>query len=227
MILGVGDNKGFVEEKVTESSAKNSSDEILGVQKFNDYQMSSEILRPTTSHVSKEFKSFSETYESRETEVKRLGESKCDYVRLEAAPMQRAYSQLKWFPEKLAMTSATTSKNVTSQGAVKSYTNLGYSQAGQNGDLMSNVQFQQPVAVIRAFVNPGLNTSLKQAKSLPRNYSKLNYKKSFTTSTTRRLKPLLYTWSLKANDSETAQAWVNLPVIYKETHPCGDRRRKV
>jgi hypothetical protein len=27
--------------------------------------------------------------------------------------------------------------------------------------LMSNVQFQQPVAVIRAFVNPGHNTSLR------------------------------------------------------------------
>lgn len=161
-ILGVGDNNGYVEEKVTGSSAKNSNDEISGVQKFNDYQMSSEISRPTTSHVSKESKSFLETYESRETEVKRLGESKGDYVRLEAAPVQREHLQpIDAVPRETAMTSTTTSKNVTSQSAVKSYTNLGYSQAGQNGDLMSNVQFQQPVAVIRAFVNPGHNTSLR------------------------------------------------------------------
>jgi hypothetical protein len=159
-ILGVGDNNGYVEEKVTGSSARNSSDEVSGVQKFNDYQMSSEISRPTTSHVSKESKSFSETYESRETEVKRLGESKGDYVRLEAATVQRERLQpIEVVPRETAMTS--TSNNVTSQGAVKSYTNLGYSQAGQNGDLMSNVQFQQPVAVIRAFVNPGHNTSLR------------------------------------------------------------------
>ncbi len=172
-ILGVGDNKAFQREKAVESSAKNGKDDVSRTKKFNDYQMSSEVSSPTSSsHVTKESKSFSETHESKKTEVKNVNidQSKSDYVKLQAAPVQRERLQpIEAVPRQTAMTSTMTSKNVmsnkvtsnnvASQGAVKSYTNLGYSHTGQNADLMSNVQFQQPVAVIKAFVHPGSNTA--------------------------------------------------------------------
>lgn len=65
----------------------------------------------------------------------------------------------------------------------------------------------------------------RQARSLPRNNSKLNYKKSFTTSTMPRRKPVLYTWSLKTNDSDACQPYLNLPIAYNETLPYGNHRR--
>ncbi len=65
----------------------------------------------------------------------------------------------------------------------------------------------------------------RQARTLPRNYSKLSYKKSYSTSTTPRRKPVLYTWSLRPNDSQTPQPWLNLPLKYEEIHPYADRRR--
>ena len=65
----------------------------------------------------------------------------------------------------------------------------------------------------------------RQARTLPRNYSKLNYKKSFTTSTMPRRKPILYTWSVKTADSDTRQAYLNLPIAYNEAPPYSDRRR--
>ena len=161
-ILGLGDNKGFEEEKMAGSNAKNSNDDIPRVSKSN---------------ASQESKSFWETYESRKTEVKNGGvdENKGDYVRLQAAPVQRERLQpIEILPRETAMTSAMTSKNMTSENMtsrvtssknvapVRSYTNLGYSQTSQNRDLMSNVQFQQPVAVVKAFVNPGhSSTSLR------------------------------------------------------------------
>ena len=171
-ILGVGDNKGFEEEKMAGSNAKNSSDDIP---------------RVTKSNTSQESKSFSETYESRKTEVKNgsVDEVKGDYVRLQAAPVQRERLQpIDILPRETAVTSAMTSKNMTSENMtsrvmssknvssrvtssknvapVKSYTNLGYTQTSQNRNLMSNVQFQQPVAVVKAFVNPGhSSTSLR------------------------------------------------------------------
>ncbi|XP_028394756.1 uncharacterized protein LOC114518921 [Dendronephthya gigantea] len=123
------------------------------------------------------------------------------------------------------MTSRVTSKNVSSQNAVKSYTNLGYNQVGQNADVVSNVRFQQPVAVVKAFVNPGYDNSLRHVRSLPRNHSKLNYKRSITTSTFPRRKPVLYTWSLKPMDTEPQQSRPSLPITYREIHPHLDRRR--
>ena len=156
-ILGVGDNKGFVEEKMAGGYAKNSNDDIPRVNKFSTTQ---------------ESKSFSEAYESRNTGVKNvnLDENKGDYVRLQAAPVQRERLQpIEILPRETSKTSGVTSQSMTSRvtssrsvAPVRSYTNLGYSQAGQNGDLMTNVQFQQPVAVVKAFVNPGHNaTSLR------------------------------------------------------------------
>ena len=65
----------------------------------------------------------------------------------------------------------------------------------------------------------------RQTRTLPRNYSKLNYKKSFTTSSMPRRKPILYTWSAKAADSDTRQAYLNLPIAYNEAPPYSDRRR--
>ncbi len=170
-ILGVGDNKAFQGEKAVESGAKNGNDDVPRTKKFNDYQMSSDVSSPkSSSHVTKESKSFSETHQSKKTENVNVDQSKSDYVKLQAAPVQRErLQQIEAVPRQTAMTSTMTSKNVmsknvtsnnvASQGAVKSYTNLGYSHAGQNADLMSNVQFQQPVAVIKAFVHPGSNTA--------------------------------------------------------------------
>jgi hypothetical protein len=173
-VLGVGNNKGFEEEKKTATSDRDSNGENSRTRKFNDYQQSDYFSGPATSYATKdpktqttkESKSSSETYESKRTEVKstNVDGKKDDYVKLQAAPAQRERLQpIETVPRATAMTSTmtstVTSKNVTSsQGALKSYTNHGFSQAGENGDLMSNVQFQQPVAVIKAFVNSGSNT---------------------------------------------------------------------
>ena len=170
LVLGVGDNKGFEEEKKVETSGKEKKVEITGkenndekprTQKFNDFQRSADMSGPSTSHMTKESKTFSETYESKKTEVRsaNIDKSKDDYVKLDATPVQRERLQPIKIPKETTMTSSLSSKNVTSQGALKSYTNLGYSHAGQNRDLMSNVQFQQPVAVIKAFVNARPNTA--------------------------------------------------------------------
>ena len=170
-VLGVGDNKGFEEEKKVETSGKEKKVEITGkenndekprTQKFNDFQRSADVSGPSTSHMTKESKTFSETYKSKETEVRsaNVDKSKDNYVKLEATPVQRERLQpIEMVPKETMMTSSVSSKNVTSQGALKSYTNVGYSHAGQNRDLMSNVQFQQPVAVIKAFVNARPNTA--------------------------------------------------------------------
>ena len=65
----------------------------------------------------------------------------------------------------------------------------------------------------------------RQARTLPRNYSRLNYKKFYTTSTTPRRKPLLYTWSVRGNDSQAPQSLAKFPIKYQEIHPYADRRR--
>ena len=170
-ILGVGDNKGFVEEKTVDNDSKNSDDERQKVKISN--KMSNSLS------ASKESQSFSESYKSKSTEVKHTSadnNSKGDYVRLQAAPVQRErLHPLEMFPRETPVTSSTKTENATSrvtsenmtsrmtsgnlmpQGAVKSYTNFGYSQTGQNIGAMPNVRFQQPVAVVKAFVNPGRN----------------------------------------------------------------------
>ena len=150
------------------NSAKTGDGEITRVRQSNDYHMSS----PMSSHVNMESKRFSETHESEKIDVQKVGrgESNGDYVRSQEAPPQRERLQpLKTVPREIPttskmsekMTSHMTSKNVSSQNAVKSYTNLGYNQVGHNADTLSNVRFQQPVAVVKAFVNPGYDTSLR------------------------------------------------------------------
>ncbi|XP_046844309.1 uncharacterized protein LOC124438296 isoform X1 [Xenia sp. Carnegie-2017] len=79
------------------------------------------------------------------------------------------------------------SRNMMPSDLVGNYTNMGYSQYG---DDVSSVDHQQPVVVVRIFDHPGKSYSYIQRRSLPRNHSRLNYKKSFKSSTSRRRKPL-------------------------------------
>ena len=46
-------------------------------------------------------------------------------------------------------------KSLDSHHFVNSYTNLGYNHAYEDQNAPASIQFQQPVAVVRAFVHPG------------------------------------------------------------------------
>lgn len=168
-----------VEDKraVTDTNGKHVNDETPPrVLKFNEYQFSSELSGAKSNHTRQESKSLSETHPSKDGDIQlSVDEHQGDYVRLQTAAVQRVRLQ----PQEMAsrathMTSMTSSNNLTlnnvksrnamskvTKNTVKSYTNHGYSQAGQNVDLMSNVQFQQPVAVVKAFVHPRRNSAVR------------------------------------------------------------------
>ncbi|XP_046844142.1 uncharacterized protein LOC124438170 [Xenia sp. Carnegie-2017] len=90
------------------------------------------------------------------------------------------------------------SRNMMPSDSVRNYTNMGYSQYG---DDVFSVGHQQPVVVVRTFDHPGKSYYYRRKRSLPRNHSRLNYKKSFKSSTTRRRKPLPSAWTINLRNS--------------------------
>ncbi|XP_046843937.1 uncharacterized protein LOC124437977 [Xenia sp. Carnegie-2017] len=174
--------------------------------------------------VVEEWKSSSEFHENRKKESGNFNvdDKYGEYVKLKAnAPLRTERLQPINFSSKetAAMTSRSMashdnrSRNMMPSDSVRNYTNMGYSQYG---DDVSSVDYQQPVVVVRTFDHPGKSNYYRQRRSLPRNHSRLNFKKS---STTPRQKPLPSAWTINLRTLPSSyENYEEMKVCETESH---------